>query len=341
MKKIRFMLAATLCITLHSSNYAQAAYTISKINLEGNGGWDYLTFDESGDRLFVSHGTQVQVVDMKNRKPAGTITDTKGVHGIALANDLNKGFISNGKDASVTVFNLRTLEVITKVTITGVNPDAILYDQFSHRVFVYNGQTANATVIDALTDKIVATIPLSGRPEFSVTNGKGMVYVNIEDRHEIAVINATTLSVEKTWKIAPGEEPSGLAIDNSTQRLFAVCGNKLMIVVDAQTGKTITTLPIGDHCDGVVFDAAKKLIYASNGEGSITVVKEENEHSFKVVETITTQKGAKTIALDNKTHQVYLTAAEYGPTPGATADNPKPRAPIMPGTFAVLVVEKK
>ncbi|MEI6506836.1 MAG: YncE family protein [Bacteroidota bacterium] len=341
--KINYITSAALILTTFFSVNAQqtsSSYKISKINIEGNGGWDYLTVDETTNRLFVSHGTVVNVVDTKEKKSVGIIEDTKGVHGIALAESLNKGFVSNGKDTSVTIFNLKTLHIISKTKITGINPDAILYDQFSQKVFVFNGRTNNATVIDASTDKVVATIPLSGKPEFSVSNNNGLIYVNIETKNEIAVINAKTLTVEKTWTITPGDEPSGLAIDNKTHRLFSVCGNKMMVVTDATNGKVITTLPIGDHCDGLVFDEQKKLIFTSNGEGTITVIREENENNFSVVETITTQKGAKTIALNNKTHQLFLSVAEYGETPAVTVEHPKPKAPIKPDTFGILVIEK-
>ena len=336
-----FIVSLLLLFTFHENLLAQSGIThtvITKIPLEGDGGWDYLAYDEVSDLLFVSHGTKVQVVDMKTKKMSGTIPDTKGVHGIAIANDLNKGFISNGKDTSVTVFNLKTLATISKIKVTGINPDAILYDQFSHQVFVFNGRTNNATVIDANTEQVVATIALDGKPEFSASDEKGKIYVNIEDKNELSVINTSKLLVEQTWSLAPGEEPTGLAIDNKNHRLFAVCGNKMMVVVNALNGKIITTLPIGDHCDGVVFDAGLNCAYASNGEGTITVVKAETENSYKVIETISTQKGAKTIALDKKTHHLFLTTADFEPLPDATPENPKPRSKIKPGTFVVLEI---
>ena len=257
-------------------------------------------------------------MDIKSGTLLSTIADTKGVHGITIANDLNKGFISNGKDTSVTVFNLKTLEVITKIKVTGVNPDAILYDEFSHKVFVYNGRTDNATVIDANTNKVVETIKLEGKPEFSVTDGKGNIYVNIEDKNSITLVNATTLKVENNWSIAPGEEPTGLALDNKNNRLFSVCGNNMMVVINTEDGKVVATVPIGEGCDGVAFDEVKKRIFTSNGEGTITVIKQENENKYSVLETITTQKGARTIALSKTTHQLFLPTAEYGETPPVT-----------------------
>ncbi len=340
MKNLNLLIAAAFTTTAFFAQVAGSEYKITKkINSGVDAGWDYLSVDEPTQRLFVSHGMVTQVIDIKGGKLLSTITDTKGVHGIAIANDLNKGFISNGKDTSVTIFDLKTLEVITKTKVTGVNPDAILYDEFSHKVFVYNGRTDNATVIDANTNKVVETIKLEGKPEFSVTDGKGNVYVNIEDKNSITLINATTLKIEKNWSIAPGEEPTGLALDKKNHLLFAVCGNKMMVVVNAEDGKIITTVPIGEGCDGVVFDEAKKRIFSSNGDGTMTVIKQDNENKYSVLETVSTQKGARTIALSKTTHQLFLPAAEYGEKPKETTENPHPRPSIKPGSFTILVIE--
>lgn len=336
MKKALLTISSVALIMSSSYLFAQSNYkTGNKIQVAGEGGWDYLNVDEINGRIFVSHATVAQVIDIKTRKLVGTIPDTKGIHGIAIANDLNKGFTSNGQDSSVTIFNLKTLEVITKIYVTGRNPDAILYDPFSQKVFTFNGGGNNSTVIDAKSNKVIGTIPLDGKPEFSVTDGKGKVFVNIEDKSVINVINSTTLKVEQHWPIAPGEEPSGLALDNQTHRLFSVCANKLMIVTDAGTGKIISTLPIGDRCDGVAFDPEKKRAYSSNGEGSITVVQEENSNDFKVLETVSTQPGAKTIAIDKTTHHLYLTTAEYVTAPTATNRRP----PVKPNSFVILDIE--
>ncbi len=336
MKRTFFTISCAAMIISSSPLIAQSNYRVAnKIHVEGEGGWDYLNVDEVNGIIFVSHATVAQAIDIKTGKLAGTIPDTRGIHGIAIANDLNKGFTSNGRDSSVTVFNLKTFEVITKIQVTGQNPDAILYDPYSQKVFTFNGRSNNSTVIDAKENKVVATIPLDGKPEFSATDGKGKVFVNIEDKSVINVINSSTLKVEQHWPIAPGEEPSGLALDNQNHRLFSVCGNKLMVVIDAETGKVITTLPIGDRCDGVAFDPEKKRVYSSNGEGSITVVQEENSNSFKVLETIVTQPGAKTIAINKTTHHLYLTTAEYESAP--TAANRRP--PVKPDSFQILDVE--
>ena len=332
-------LLSIICITVLfiSGNLvcAQSGYkVINQIHLEGDGGWDYLSVDEAAGRLYVSHSSMALVVDLKTGKQIGKIADTNGIHGIAIAPSLNKGFTSNGRDNSVTVFDLKTLEVTGKIQVSGKNPDAILFDPFSQKVYTFNVGSSNASVIDPKLSKEIATIPLDGKPEFPQTDGKGIIYVNIGDKSEISVINANTLKVEKSWSIAPGEEPSGLALDNVNHRLFSVCGNKLMVISDAEAGKVVTTLPIGDGCDGVVFDPATKRAFSSNGaDGTITVVQEENKDSFKVIETVVTQKGSRTITIDKTTHHLYLSGAEFGaPVEG----NRLP--PMKPGTFMVLEV---
>ena len=275
-------------------------------------------------------------MNASNGSLIGTIPDTKGVHGIALARDLNKGFISNGKDTSVTIFDLTTLATITKIKVTGKNPDAILYDPFSQKVFVFNGRTSNSTVIDAKTNSVIATIELIGKPEFSVTNGKGKIYVNIEDKSKICVINSSTLKVEETWSIGKGEEPSGLALDNKNHRLFSVCDNKLMIILDAENGKTIASLPIGENVDGAAFDLEKERAFSSNGDGTLTVVQGQNGNNYKVIDNLNTLKGARTVTINTKTHHLYLPTAEFGAAPDPTKENPKPRPSIKPGSFTIL-----
>jgi DNA-binding beta-propeller fold protein YncE len=314
---------------------------LNKIKVEGNGGWDYLSMDENTSRLYISHGTITQVLDIYEQKVVGTIPDTKGVHGIALAKDLGKGFISNGRDSSVTVFNLKTLRVSGKVKVTGNNPDAILYDPFTHKVFTFNGRSSNSTVIDAASEKVIGTIPLPGKPEFSVTDGKGKIYVNIEDKSELCMINPVTLKVEQTWSIAPGEEPSGLAIDVKNQRLFSVCGNKLMIILNATNGNVVAKVDIGDRVDGVGFDPSLKRAYSSNGDGTLTVVQEENENTFRVIENFPTQKGARTIAVNPKTHRIYLPTAEFEAAPAPTTDNPRPRPSVKADSFVILEIAPK
>jgi DNA-binding beta-propeller fold protein YncE len=341
MKKLHVTLGLLffLCV---SSCFAQSKYQITnKIHVGGDGGWDYLRMDEATSRLFVSHGNVVNVVDVAAKKVIGTIPDTKGVHGIALAKDLNKGFISNGRDTSVTVFDLKTLKFIARVKVTGNNPDAILYDPFSHKVFTFNGRSSNSTVIDAVTNKVVGTIALSGKPEFPVTDSNGKIYVNIEDKSSISAIDVKTLKVLQTWSIAPGEEPSGLAFDVKNHRLFSVCGNKLLVVSNTVSGKVVTTVKIGENVDGVSFDPAQNRIYTSNGEGTMTIIQEKDANTFSVLETFPTSKGARTITLDSKAHKLYLPTAEFGETPAPTEQNPHPRASLKPNSFTVLEVGLK
>lgn len=339
MKKSLVISVLFLLIGLNTgAQNAKSEYAIAnKIHLPGNGGWDYLSVEETGlGRLFVSHGNVVQVIDFKTGQLSGTIKNTPGVHGIAIASDLNKAFISVGQNSSVKVVDLKSLATITDVKVTGENPDAIMYDKFSGKVFVFNGRTSNATVIDAATNEVTGTIALEGKPEFSVSDGKGNIYVNIEDKSIISLIDANSMKVLKSWPIAPGEEASGLAIDNETHRLFAVCGNKLMVIVDATDGHVVTNLPIGEGCDGVKFDPILKRAYSSNGEGTMTVVQETDKDNFKVLENIKTMPGARTLALDPRTHHIYTPTAEFNPAPVSTVDNPNPRRSPKPDSFYVI-----
>jgi DNA-binding beta-propeller fold protein YncE len=281
----------------------------------------------------------VQVVDETNGNLLGTIQDTKGVHDIAIATDLNKGFISCGRDSTVVIFDLQTLNVLDKINIGARNPDAILFDPYTQRVFTFNGGSSNSTVINAQRNEIIGTIPLDGKPEFSVSDGNGKIYVNLEDKSMIAVINPTAMYVEQQWSVAPGESPSGIALDNDNHRLFSACGNKMMVILDAVTGSIITTLPIGERVDGAAFDPVLKRAYSSNGEGTLTVIEEVNKDTFKVLENFSTQKGARTITVDTKTHHVFLPTAEFGPAPEPTADNPHPRPTITPDSFIILDIE--
>ena len=335
MKNALLFFGGMILMTCFSSLNAQtqkSEYKLAKtIQLTNDGGWDYLTVDDVNQKLFVSHSSQVNVVDFKTGEQIAIIPETNGVHGIAIANDLNKAFISCGKDSSVTVVDLSNFKLIAKITGTGKNPDAILYDQFSKKVFTFNGRSSNSTVIDAVTLKIIATIPLAGKPEFSQADGKGKVFVNIEDKSLITIINSVTMKVEKEWSIAPGEEPSGLALDNTNHRLFSVCGNKMMVISDAIAGKVIANVPIGDGCDGVAFDPATKRIFASNGEGKMTVVQQVSADEYKVLENFPTLPGARTITVNKTTHHIYLPTAELLPGEG--------RRQSKPNTFKVLDIE--
>ena len=328
-----------LCLVgMSTALVAQQYRVVNRISFPGDTGWDYLFADSESRQLYVSHGNEVEVVDLDSQKPAGKITGLDRVHGIAIANALHRGFISDGGANVVVIFDTKTRAEVQRVK-TGTNPDGIVYDAYSKRVFAFNGRSQDATVIDAATGNLAGTIALGGKPEFPVSDGKGNLFVNIEDKSEIVRINPKTLQVEKRWPLAPCEEPSGLAIDVSSNRLFSVCSNKRMAVVDAKSGKVVTTVPIGEGPDAVAFDPARKLVFSSNGQdGTITVSKEESPDKYSVVETDTSERSARTLALDGKTHILYLSAAQFGAAPAATSDNPHPRPKIVPGSFHVLIV---
>jgi len=304
----------------------------------GERGWDYLAIDTIRRRLYVTHATQVHVLDVESGRPIGLIANTPGVHGVTFAYDLRKGFISNGRDTSVTVFDLESLDTLARIKVTGANPDAITYDQASGRVFTFNARSASATAIDAKTHAVAGTITLGGKPEFAVTDGKRM-YVNIEDKSEIVVFDPRTLEIAAHWPLRPCEEPTGMAIDRAHRRLFVGCGNKLMAVVDADRGTVVTTLPIGGGVDGTAFDPGTQLAFSSNGDGNITVVHEDSPTSFRVVATVATQQYARTMTVDLKTHRLFTAAAEILPAAAPTAAEPNPRPTVKPGTFTVLVIE--
>ena len=329
------VLLASLALAAGSSGY----HVTKKTVLGGDGGWDYLTVDAKARRIYISRSTHVMVVDADSAALVGDIPGTNGVHGIAIASDLDKGFISDGRDANVTIFDTRTLKVLGTAP-AGKNPDAIIYDSASKRVFAFNGTSKDATAIDAKTGTVAGTIPLGGKPEFAAADEKGHVFVNIEDTSEIVQFDSNKLSVENRWRIAPGQEPSGLAMDRKHRRLFSVCSNKLMVVVNADSGAVITTLPIGQGTDAAGFDPETGFAFSSNGEGTLTVVHEDSADKFSVVDTVPTQVRARTMALDTKTHQVFTVTAEFGPPPAATAQQPRPRAPMVPGSFTLLTLSR-
>ncbi len=305
----------------------------------GDGGWDYLRLDSASRHLYISRGTHVLVIDADSGDAVGEIPDTAGVHGIALASELGRGFTSNGREGTVTIFDLNTLKPIAKVSV-GENPDAILYDPVTKRVFTFNGRSHDSTAIDAVKGTVVGTIKLDGKPEFAVSDQSGEIFVNIEDKSELVAINPAKLEVKSEWPLAPCESPSGLAIDRKNRRLFAGCDNKVMAVVDADSGKVLSTLPIGRGVDAARFDPETGLAFASCGEGVLTVIREESPDKFSVLENVPTQTGARTMALDEKTHNVFLVTAQFGPSPAPTADQPHPRPPILPDSFVVLVFGK-
>ncbi len=307
--------------------------------LGGDGGWDYLTLDAAARRLYISRATHVMVVDADSGKSVGDIADTPGVHGIALAPELGRGFVSNGREGTVSIFDPKTLATSSKVKV-GDNPDAILYDSATKRVFAFNGRSQDATALDAAKGTVLGTIKLGGKPEFAASDGKGEIFVNIEDKSELLAIDPNKLEVKTRWPLAPCTEPSGLALDRKHRRLFVGCDNKMMAVVNADNGKVITTLPIGEGVDATWFDDENSLAFASCGEGVLTVVREESPGKFSVAENVPTQQGARTMALDAKTHKVWVVTAKFGPPPAATPDNPHPRRSIVPDTFVALVIGK-
>lgn len=318
---------------------APSDYVVSdRIPVPGEGGWDYLNVDAASRRLYVSRSDKAVVLDVDSRKIVGEISPTPGIHGIAVAPNLGRGFTSNGRSSTVTVFSLTKLATTQEVKTTGENPDAILFDPYSQRVFTFNGRGNNATAIDAASATVAGTIALDGKPEFAVADGAGRIYVNIEDKSSLSAIDPKTLKVVARWPLAPCEEPSGLAIDTAHKRLFAACHNKMVAVVDSVSGKVVTTFPIGEGVDAAAFDPATGLVFASCGDGSLTIAHEDAPDRFRVVQTVSTKRGARTLALDLKTHRVYLMSADYGARPEPTADHPNPRPPIMPGTAALLVV---
>jgi YVTN family beta-propeller protein len=314
-------------------------HVIKTYKLGGEGGWDYLTLDSSARRLYISRATHVIVIDADSGKPVGDIPDTPGVHGIALAPELGRGFVSNGREGTVTIFDIATLKLITKVKV-GDNPDAILYDPATKRVFTFNGKSQDSTAIDGAKGTVLGTIKLGGKPEFAASDAKGEIFVNIEDKSQLDAIDPNKLEVKSRWPLAPCQEPSGLALDRKNRRLFVGCDNKMMAVVDADSGKVLATPAIGDGVDATAFDEGTGLAFASCGEGVLTVVREESPSKFSVVENVKTQEGARTLALDDKTHQVFLVTAKFGPPPAPTAEQPHPRHSILPDTFVVLVLGK-
>lgn len=325
---------AITCFTA-SAQSKTGLHIVKKHAIGSSGGWDYITVDGADKKMYVSHGTQVHILSTSGDS-LGIITGTNGVHGIALAKPFGKGYTSNGKDNNCTVFDLKTYKPITTVAV-GTNPDAIFYDEFSKKVYVFNGRSKDASVIDPATDKVVATIALGTKPETGVSDGKGKIFVNGETTNEVIAIDATTYKVLNRYKIAEGDEPSGLAIDVATQRLFVGCGgNKTMVIMDATNGKNLAKFTIGD-CDGVAFDPALKQAYSSNNEGTMSVVKEISANQFKFIENVPTEKSARTIGIDLTTHHLFLPAATMEAT-APTADNAHPRPHMISGTFHVIEI---
>jgi YVTN family beta-propeller protein len=339
------MLLGCLAAVLFASIPATASpkeefQVLKKITLGGEGGWDYLIVDSAARRLYITRATRVQVVDLETNAAVGEIPNTAGVHGVALVPELGRGFTSNGREAKATIFDLKSLKPIGQVK-TGENPDAIIFDPASKRVFTFNGRSGDTTAIDAAGGTVAGSIPLGGRPEFATADGNGRIYVNLEDKSEVAVLDSKQLTLKTRWSLAPCEEPSGMALDKQHRRLFIGCRNKMMAVMDAENGKVIATVPIGAGVDANVFDPDTQLAFSSNGDGTLTVVHEDSPDKFSVMQNVETARGARTMALDPKTHQIYLVTAQFGPPPAATPEQPRPRPSIVPGSFELLVVGKR
>ena len=327
----------TACLYLTSQLFAQSRvnyHLIKKTTIGGEGSWDYLLADANGGRLYISHGTQVEVLDLKSHEKIGVITPTPGVHGIAVVPGTSVGYTTNGRSNTVTMFDTKTLKA-TKQIPTGIKPDAIMYDAFSKRVFIFNNEGNSATVVEATTGNVVGTVELGGAPEAAVSDDHGLIFVNLEDKNEVTVFSAKSLTVKHHWKLGKGEEPTGLAFDKPHHRLFSTC-DKVMVVLDSQTGKVLAEVPTGSGTDGAVFDTSTGSAISSNGEGTLTVVKEIKPGQFKAVQTVTTQRGARTITIAPTSHHIFVTTAMFGPTPAATTENPQPRPSVKPGTFMVL-----
>jgi DNA-binding beta-propeller fold protein YncE len=329
-------LALMAACSVHAAATSSAAdyRVLSQLKLGGPGGWDYLNFDAQRRHLFVSRGDRVEVVDVDKNKAIGTIAGTQGVHGIAIDQATHRGYTSNGKSASVTVFDLDSLKTVTTVSGTGENPDAILFDPASKHVLTFNGKGHSFSVIDPASSKLIATVALSGKPEFAVSDEAGHVFVNIEDRAELVEIDSQANKVLASWKLGTCESPSGLAIDNAHHRLFSVCDNQQMAVTDALSGKVVATVPIGDGPDAVVYDAGTATVFSSNGEsGNITAVHQDDADHYRVAQTIATQPSARTLTLDPKLHRLYLSAAKLA-APTAEGHHPA----VEPDSFTVLTV---
>jgi DNA-binding beta-propeller fold protein YncE len=334
------VLAAALLLGASSAHGAPPpVYQLSRVvSLPGDGGWDYLAFEQGGHRLFIAHGTRVQVVDTETLSVVGEIANTPGVHGIALAPDLGRGYISAGAAGVIVVFDLKTLARLKEIKTTGDNPDAIVYDPATHRVFSFNGRGHNVTAVDTGTDTVIGSIALDAKPEFAASDGRGHIYVNLEDKDSIAVLDPRALSVTAVWPVTGCEEPSGLAFDGGARRLFAVCDNHVMAVVDADSGRVLGLSPIAEGPDAAAYDPLLQLAFASCGAGVLNVVALNRAGTPVAAQSLPTQRGARTMALDQKSHRIFLITADFGPPPPPTPASPHPRPVSVPGSFRLLVI---
>jgi YVTN family beta-propeller protein len=333
MKRTFTLLLAAAIFALPALAQKQFKVT-NQVKLGGEGGWDYLIYDKDGKRLFITRGSHVMVIDAATLKVTGDIPDLSGIHGVALAPELNRGFISNGGDNTVTIFDLKTLKKLDSVKV-GERPDAILYEPFSKHVFTFNARSKDSTALDAASGKVVGTVALGGKPEFPASDGKGKLYVNIEDKSQIAEVDVAKMTVLNTWSVAPCQEPSALALDIEHHRLFAGCDNKMMAVVDSDSGKVVTTVPIGEGVDAGRFNPKTQQVFMSCGEGVLTVIHEDSPDKYTVTQNVPTAKGARTMALDKNNNVAYLVTAERE----ATQPPPGQRPAMVPGSFQLIVVK--
>jgi 40-residue YVTN family beta-propeller repeat len=335
--KLAFAAAFAGVLLAPSVAAAQKPYSVqARWTIGGEGGWDYLTADAGAHRLYITHGTRVEVLDSNSGKVIGSIRGLQGIHGVALDDAGKYGYISDGRAGAVVVFDRSSLETLTSIPV-GANPDGIVFEPVTKTVWAFNGRSSSVSVIDTATRKVVATIALPGKPEFPVADGKGVIFDNIESKNSIVRLDAKSKTLTATWPLTNCESPSGLAIDRSGRRLFSVCDAKTMAVTDANTGKTLANPVIGDGPDAAAYDPAHKLAFSSNGDGTLTVV-DASKETYPVMQNLATQKGARTMAFDARTGSIYLVTAEFGPRPAATATNPHPRPAIVPGSFTVIVV---
>jgi len=326
------LIIAASVASVAADTAAQKFKVVNKFALDGGGRWDYLVVDTQSRRLYMSRATHVAVLDADSGAVIGDIPDTPGVHGIALAPELGVGFISEGGDNKVSVFDLKTLKVSGKIE-TGGNPDSIVFHPATRTLFVQNGKDNSSTVIDAVNRKVIDTIKVSGRPEFMVADDRGNLFVNIEDKSSLSVIDAATRKVKATWPLAPCEEPTGLAIDNASRTLFSACANKLLAVVNADSGKVIQTLPIGDDCDAVAFDPKTGYVFASSGDGKLAIFKKGKAGKYSIVQNMDSVPGSKTMTLDTDKHQIYLPSAKFTGKPDG-----HPRPAVVPGSISILII---
>jgi YVTN family beta-propeller protein len=332
------VLAVATAVLASGAQADSGLQVLERWKLGGGGGWDYLAVDAM-HRLFLSRGTQVDVVDTKSGKLLGTIPNTQGVHGVAFAPELHRGFTSNGRADTVTVFDLDTLKTLQEVKVPAHNPDCILYEPKGRHVFTFNGRSKDVTVLDASTLAVVATIPVPDKPEFAQDDHAGHIFVNIEsDPGRMVVIDSRGLTVQSTWPLPGCNSPTGLALDGTHHRLFSVCDGNVMAVTNADSGAQIAQVPIGRGPDAAAYDAQRGLVFSSNGEGTLTVIRQESADHYRVLDTVKTQAGARTMALDPATGRIYLVTAQFGPPPAATPEQPHPRPTPLPDSFTVLVV---